>query len=150
MRECQQSLSLLIVDGGWSKRSHKHTYNAKSGVAIIIGKHSGKLLHVGVRNKYCSGCAHALKHNTDRRQHDCYKNLDGSSSSMETDILVQGFREAETKYGLRYNTFTGDGDSSVHASLVTQVPGWGHVIRKVECANHAVKCYRGCIGEVGG
>ena len=28
----------VIVDRGWSKRSHKHTYNAKSGVAIIIGK----------------------------------------------------------------------------------------------------------------
>ena len=26
----------VIVDGGWSKRSHKHSYNAKSGVAIII------------------------------------------------------------------------------------------------------------------
>ena len=38
----------IIVDGGWSKRSHKH---AKSGVAIIIGKETGKLLYVGVHNK---------------------------------------------------------------------------------------------------
>ncbi len=43
----------VIVDGGWSKRSHKYSYNAKSGVAIIIGKETGKLLHLGVRNKYC-------------------------------------------------------------------------------------------------
>ncbi len=28
----------VILDGGWSKRTHKHSYNAKSGVAIIIGK----------------------------------------------------------------------------------------------------------------
>ena len=27
----------VILDGGWSKRSHKHSYNAKSGVGIIIG-----------------------------------------------------------------------------------------------------------------
>ena len=27
----------VIVDGGWSKRTHKHSYNTKSGVAIIIG-----------------------------------------------------------------------------------------------------------------
>jgi hypothetical protein len=27
----------VIVDGGWSKRSHKHSYNALGGVAIIIG-----------------------------------------------------------------------------------------------------------------
>lgn len=44
----------VIVDGGWSKRSHKHSYNAKSGVAIIIGKETGKVLHLGVRNKYCA------------------------------------------------------------------------------------------------
>ena len=25
----------VIVDGGWSKRAHKHSYNAKSGVGII-------------------------------------------------------------------------------------------------------------------
>ena len=48
----------VIFDGGWSKRSHKHSYNAKSGTSIIIGVHTGKLLHVGVRNKYCSVCVH--------------------------------------------------------------------------------------------
>ena len=30
----------VIADGGWLKRSHKHSYNAKSGVAIIIGMHT--------------------------------------------------------------------------------------------------------------
>lgn len=39
-----------MVDGGWSKRAHKHSYNAKSGVAIIIGMETGKLLYIGVRN----------------------------------------------------------------------------------------------------
>ena len=121
----------VIVDGGWSKRTHKHSYNAMSGAAIIIGAHTGKLLHVGVRNKYCSVCAQTNKRNEQSRQYDCYKNWDGPSSSMETDILVQGFKEAETKYGLRYMTFTGDGDSSVYSNLVTQVPGWGHAIQRL-------------------
>ena len=88
----------VIVDGGWSKRTHKHSNNVKSGAAIIIGAHTGNFLHVGVRNKYCSVCAQTNKHNEQPRQHDCYKNWDGPSSSMETDILVQGFKEAETKY----------------------------------------------------
>jgi hypothetical protein len=26
----------VITDGGWSKRSHKHSFNAMGGVAIII------------------------------------------------------------------------------------------------------------------
>ena len=42
----------VIADGGWSKRSHKHSYNAKSGVAVIFGIHTKKLLFLGVRNKY--------------------------------------------------------------------------------------------------
>ena len=46
----------VILDGGWSKRSHGHSYNANYGVAIITGQATGKLLHIGVRNKYCQAC----------------------------------------------------------------------------------------------
>lgn len=46
----------VIVDEGWSKRTHKHSYNALSGVGVIFGKHTGKLLHIGVRNKFCATC----------------------------------------------------------------------------------------------
>ena len=50
----------VIVDGGWSKRSHRHSYNAKSGVGIIIGYATRKLLHIGVRNKYCTACTQGI------------------------------------------------------------------------------------------
>ena len=46
----------VVLDAGWSKRSHKPSYNAKSGEGIIVGMETKKLLHVGVRNKYCSVC----------------------------------------------------------------------------------------------
>ena len=38
--EYNQSIPAItvVVDGGWSKRSHNHTYNAKSGVAVIFGE----------------------------------------------------------------------------------------------------------------
>ena len=26
----------VVMDGGWSKRSHKYSYNAKSGVGVIF------------------------------------------------------------------------------------------------------------------
>ena len=48
---------MVVVDGGWSKRSHKHSYNAKSGVAFIRGKETNKLLYLGIQNKFCSICA---------------------------------------------------------------------------------------------
>ena len=103
---------IVIVDGGWSKRSHKHSYNANSGVGIIIGKETGKLLYLGVRNKYCHACAK----NIPREKHTCYKNWTASSSEMETDIIVEGFMEAERVHGVRYTKFVGDGDSSVLSS----------------------------------
>ncbi|XP_065907494.1 uncharacterized protein [Dysidea avara] len=130
----------VIVDGGWSKRAHKHSYNAKSGVGIIIGKETGKILFMGVRNKYCAVC-----HNTSGGtipEHTCFLNWDQSSSAMETDIIVEGFCQSETQHGLHYTEFIGDGDSSVHPTLVRKVP-YGTLIKKVECANHAVKCFRG-------
>ena len=134
----------VIVDGGWSKRSHKHSYNAKSGVAIIIGKATGRLLYLGVRNKYCHACTRQIS----IEKHVCYKNWNASSSEMETDIIVQGFLEAERVHGVRYIQFVGDGDSSVHPTLIQHVPVWGHAIRKLECANHACKCYRGALEQL--
>jgi hypothetical protein len=134
----------VIVDGGWSKRSHKHSYNAKSGVAIIIGQATGKLLHIGVRNKYCTACAQGASEST----HKCYKNWSGSSSEMETDIILEGFKKAEQTHGLRYIRFIGDGDSSVYPTLLLHVPIWGREITKMECANHACKCYRGSLEKL--
>ena len=131
----------VIVDGGWSKRSHRHSYNANSGVGIIIGKATGKLLFLGVRNKYCSACAR----NIPRDKHQCYRNWSASSSEMETDTILEGFLEAERVHGVRYTKFIGDGDSSVYPTLLQSVPGWGHTIEKLECANHACKCYRGAL-----
>lgn len=131
----------VVLDGGWCKRMHKHSYNAKSGIAIIIGLATGKILYFGVRNKYCSVCAASEKSGQTPQAHECFKNWDGPSSSMETDILVEGFKQAE-KYGLRYTIFVGDGDSSAYPSLIAEVPVWGHSIQKLECVNHAIKCYR--------
>ena len=64
---------------------------------------------------------------------------------METDIILAGFKAAETQHGVRYINYIGDGDSSNYPTLVAGVPGWGHAITKKECANHALKCYRGSL-----
>jgi len=34
----------VVVDRGWSKRSHKHSYNAKNGVAVIFWSHTKNYL----------------------------------------------------------------------------------------------------------
>jgi len=134
----------VIVDGGWSKRAHRHSYNAKSGVAVIIGKATGKILHMGVRNKYCYICS---RHPEQPPPHKCFHNWEESSSAMESDIIVEGFKISEEKHGIRYTSFIGDGDSSVHSSLVAAVE-WGCSITKIECANHSLKCYRSSLEQM--
>lgn len=138
----------VTVDGGWSKRSHKHSYNAKSGVAVIIGNATKKLLYLGVRNKYCSICTVAANKGIPSNKHQCFKNWDDSSCAMETDMLVEGFRAAETMHGVRYMRMVGDGDSSVLANIQVNVIGWGRHVTKVECANHSVKCYRNRLEKI--
>ena len=134
----------VVVDGGWSKRSHRHSYNAKSGVGIIIGQSTGKLLFMGVRNKYCTACTQGVP----RDKHICFKNWSHSSSEMEPDIILEGFKQAEKVHGVRYTRFIGDGDSSVHSTLIQCVPGWGRYIKKMECANHSCKCYRSSLEKL--
>ena len=107
----------VILDAGWSKRSHKHSYNARSGAGIIIGARTNKILYLGVRNKYCTGCIlEARKAATEetgtsnKHHHTCYRNYDPSqsSSSMEPDIILEGFRRAEKMHGVRYLRFIGE------------------------------------------
>lgn len=44
--------------------------------------------------------------------------------------------------------FIGDGDSFVYPTLIQNVPGWGWHIKKLECANHACKCYRSALEKL--
>ena len=100
-----------LLQAQYCKRSHKYS---KSGMAIIIGKETRKLLYLGVRNKYCHACARQIP----KEHHKCFLNWTASSSEMETDIILEGFLEAERVHGVRYIQFIGDGDSSVHPTLI--------------------------------
>ena len=51
-------------------------------------------------------------------------------------------------HGVRYTEFIGDDDSSVHPTLIQNVPGWGHANRKMECANHVCKCNHGALEKL--
>ena len=126
----------MICDGGWSKRSHKHTYNASGGVGVIFGVTTQKLLYIGVRNKQCIVCKRAHNDNKEPKKHNCFSNWKDSSQAMESDIILNGFLEAEETHGVRYTKFIADNDSSVFTRLQEEVPVWGRAITKLESANH--------------
>ena len=126
----------VVVDGGWSKQSHKHSYNAKSGVTVIFGEsHQEAPLHGSMQQILCCVCRCCNK-GIDAPQHRCYHDWSGSSAAMETDIIAKGFSLSEQMYSLRYMSVIGDGDSSVIATI-QQAVLYGIFVKKTEYTNHA-------------
>ena len=66
---------------------------------------------------------------------------------MESDIIVEGFNLSECMHGLQYMKFIGDGHSSVHYNIIASVP-YGRHVEKIECTNHAVKCYHSRLANI--
>jgi hypothetical protein len=121
----------VIVDGSWCTRSYGKRYTALSGCGVVIGFYSKKLLHLGIRNKYCSVC---IKYRNQgiisAPDHTCFMNWHGPSTGMESDILVDAFRIAPTMHRLRYARFVADGDSSTHSEIIAKVP-YGRNVEKI-------------------
>lgn len=109
--------------------------------ACIIGYRTGKMLYLGIRNKYCCICARSQYKNTnsDIPEHTCFKNWDNTSASMEANIIVEGFANSEKMYGLRFLKLVGDGDSSVHKELLKAKPYGNMMVEKIECRNHLLR-----------
>lgn len=132
----------VVADGAWCKRSYRSNYNALSGVACIVGLRTKKLLYMAVKNKYCLICARKdLYENETCPEHTCYKNWTGTSTSMEANIIVEGFKKSVAMYGIKYVKLIGDGDSSVHRKLLECMPYGSIIIQKIECKNHILRNY---------
>jgi hypothetical protein len=128
---------MVVTDGAWCKRSYKTNYDAHSGVACIIGYHTKKILFLGVKNKYCVVCARYGP----EKVHACFKNWNGTSTSMESNLIVEGFKLSMQLHGLRYKFLIADGDSSVHKKLLECRPYGKVTIEKIECKNHLLRNY---------
>lgn len=129
----------VIVDGCWSKRTYKKNYSALSGAAAIIGKRSGKILYLGVKNKYCWICAHAQYRKEEPHIHNCFKNYAGPSTGMESNILVEGYKRSIEMHGLIYGRMISDGDSSTYSKIIAARPYANVTVQKIECQNHIMR-----------
>lgn len=129
-----------IVDGGWCKRTYGHGYNASSGVAVIIGALTKKIMFISVRNKVCLICKAAKEGRILPKEHTCSKNWTGPSTAMESDIIVEGLKYLEEAHCVRCTRLIGDGDTNLMTQVQQNVSFGGRVL-KVECANHAVRRY---------
>jgi len=94
----------VVADGSWMKRSYGSNYDSPCGVGAIIGYNTKKILFVGIRNKYCAICDVAERKSCEPKAHKCYKNFDSNASStrMESDAIVEGFKNSLEMHGLIY------------------------------------------------
>jgi len=128
-------LLTVIVDGGWPKRGYGHSYDSNAGVGVIIGERTGKVLYMGSRIKTCKMCS-----TSPGKTHKCYKNHSGSAHSMESSIILEGFRECFEKYSLIFRYMVGDADSSVFSNIQTNMNYPNRIpVEKIDCCNHAVR-----------
>ena len=58
---------------------------------------------------------------------------------MESDGVIHLYQESLASYGIRYNPFIGDGDSSYSAVDKLRPYGPLYNIEKSECVNHVTK-----------
>lgn len=103
---------------------------------------------MGVRNKYCATCAAFNRKNSEPPEHKCYKNWIGSSSSMEADIIVQGFTQSVPLYGVKYARMIGDGDSNVYKKILDARPYDNISVEKIECVNHVLRNFCNKLKEI--
>ena len=132
-------------DGTWMTRGH----TSNVGAASTIGLKTGKVLGVGTRSKQCKSCEQMGKQDKDSRRYKqwaakhkqyCTMNHDGSSGSMEGQIVKDIFSESIQKHSLRYTRFIGDGDSNTFKTVSEAKPyGESVVIEKIECVGHVQK-----------
>ena len=121
----------VSYDMGWRKRGRCH--DSSSGVGTAVGLHTGKVISYATRNKMCRVCDEAEKKNKEAESHDCRKNHEGSSKSMEANVAVELFSSAP-KSGVIYSTYVGDDDSVTENHLKTLV---NYDIDKWSDVNHA-------------
>ncbi|KAL4717055.1 hypothetical protein ACJJTC_016942 [Scirpophaga incertulas] len=132
----------VIVDGCWSKRTYKKNYSALSGAAAIIGRKTGEILFLGVKNKYCSICSQAEKAKKVAKKHKCYKNYSEPSTAMESTIILEGFKCSIAMHNLIYGRIISDGDSSTYIQLLKSRPYSDITVEKIECRNHLLRNFR--------
>lgn len=77
----------VSYDMGWQKRGGGNQYNSSSGHGLMIGKHTKKCIDYRVKVKECAICKRNENKGTDR-EHNCIKNHEGSSKSMEVDAIL--------------------------------------------------------------
>ena len=115
-------------DMSW--RTKTRQYNSKSGTGCIIGHNTGKCIDFQTRNKDCRYCDLALRNGREPKEHECRKNLSGSSKSMESEVCQDLFSKGD--YKVMITDEDGTSEAKVKSNVNADIEKWSdknHVVR---------------------
>jgi hypothetical protein len=105
-------------DMAWQQKGSGHVYNSMSGHGTFIGRHSRKVIALVMKSKTCGTCVAWKKKHGDELEappHQCWKNHEGSSGSMESAGCVELVVELFDKFNVVVAKLCCDDDSSIRA-----------------------------------
>lgn len=111
----------VSFDMGWQQRASGHRYNSPSGHALFVGKETRLPIAMIIKSKYCNFCI-AWKSNKDNQDfdpppHQCWKNHNGSSSSMEPQSCLEMLVDLDRKKKVSISMICADDDASTRSLL---------------------------------
>ncbi|CAD6216267.1 GSCOCG00011326001-RA-CDS, partial [Cotesia congregata] len=130
-------------DGTWQKRGYTSAFRVSS----IIGYFTGKILDININSAYCKLCEYWKKKRStvefeewyESHKDECSANDKGSSGKMEVDAMIEMFQQSETKHGVKYANYIGDGDSKTYSGIIKADPYKNTTVNKKECIGHVQK-----------
>ena len=125
----------VSYDMGWLKRGRG--YNSSTGHGAAMGLATGKVVSYSTRCKTCRVCSNN-KLTWREKKHDCRKNHNGSSKSMERDVACELCSKAPQSR-VKFSIYVGDDDSTTLADLKSKVPygveKWSDVVHAKRSLN---------------
>ena len=102
---------------GWNKRSSGNKYDSISGHGFLLGGNSRKIINYRVMSKCCTICAKAERLKEEAAQHECPKNHEGSSKSMECESIYLMVKDSFYNQQFTCSTIVSDNDSTMKSNL---------------------------------
>lgn len=111
----------VSFDMGWQQRSSGHRYNSQSGHALFIGKETRLPVAMVIKSKICNFCtawkSKAAHQGFDPPLHECWKNHEGSSSSMEPQSCLEMVIDLHNNKRVITELICADDDASTRSLL---------------------------------
>ena len=107
----------VCYDMGWNKRSSGTRYDSISGHGLMIGGYSKKVIGFKCVSKECSVCSKYSKEPDNLPKHECTKNHEGSSKSMECEAILDLIKEAYFERNFCIGTVVADDDTTMKKTL---------------------------------